>query len=163
MTHLAKGQTERERTRERRRKAREAGLCSVCMCRPRTAGLSTCEKCRKSQQRRQERAGAKARKAATDKAWRTKRDSERLAARLCIRCGKRPHATGSPRCLTCNDAMLDATARSMEKARIQFAYVMALPPKWEADGEIYDTEQEALAARVFAGCAREDWYVRAIR
>ena len=120
---------ERERSRRKAERRREAGLCGKCGRNPVPPGHRACEPCAAKRRAADRIRYAEARAAglqyggkpaaAKRKAARIasrKRHAARRAANACTRCGRRPPVAGGPLCKPCRAARREA-ARALYAAR----------------------------------------------
>ena len=121
---------ERDRSRRERAARRAAGLCTACGTAPAAPGRVRCEPCLEKR-RAADRAKYAAGKAAglpyggSDieakrrgaRARSKRRQKERTAAGLCIRCGAHPPAEGGTTCRTCRDRRQAAERQKYEERR----------------------------------------------
>ena len=121
---------ERERSRGERAARRAAGICTACGAAPAAPGRVRCEPCiekRRAADRAKYAAGKAAglpygganadakRRAARTRS--KKRQKERSAAGLCIRCGANPPAEGGSTCQSCRDKRQAAERQKYEERR----------------------------------------------
>ena len=121
---------ERERSRGERAARKAAGICTACGTASAAPGRVRCEPCLEKR-RAADRAKYAAGKAAglpyggsnieakrrSARARSKKRQRERIAAGLCIRCGVHPPAEGGATCLTCRDKRQAAERQKYEQRR----------------------------------------------
>ena len=121
---------ERKRLRKERAARQARGTCTRCGKRPAAGGRSSCELClekRRASDRAKYAAGKAAglkygganpdakRKSARAKSKRHRK--ERIAAGLCIRCGKHPPVEGGTTCQPCRDRRQAAERRQYDERR----------------------------------------------
>ena len=121
---------ERERSRRERAARRAAGICTACGAALAAPDRVRCEPCLEKR-RASDRAKYAAGKAAglpyggsnieakrrSARARSKRRQKERIAAGLCIRCGKQPPVEGGTTCQTCRDKRQAAERRQYQERR----------------------------------------------